>query len=110
MLGQGLYFQPVVIQESQQITASFDCSGSECITGNKTCVQREGEVMIEVVMLCKMVRLSTFERGFDWHKHNFSVSLQQFQKRNMINHIIKAFNAMESWNKHNTHQSFYVNK
>ena len=33
-----------------------------------------------------------------------AVSAGSNSKNNMINHIIKAFNAMESWKKHNTYQ------
>jgi hypothetical protein len=38
------------------------------------------------------------------YNNTISVSEENKSKNNMINHIIKAFNAMESWNKHNTYQ------
>jgi hypothetical protein len=53
------------------------------------------------VLLWKKVSLSTLETGFDWCSHSFNVCRLLFQKT-VINHIIKEFHAMESWNKHNT--------
>jgi len=43
-----------------------------------------------------------FKEGLN--DNTISVPEDSNSKNNMINHIIKAFNAMESWNKHNTHQ------